>query len=105
LPAFLGAGSWPVGNASGAPETRNQFKARWHPDEKNIPAQQTEAGSHAWIQSADGNEGRPARPETPSRQRPGEADAVKRRIHQSGLRLAPQNPANRGNFASGDPTG
>ena len=74
-------------------------------DETNIPAQQIEAGSHTWIQSADGHERRPSGLEAPSRQGPGEADAVVRCAVRSRPRITTQNPANRGNSASDASTG
>ena len=52
------------------------LKPRWHPNETNISAQQNQAGSHAWIPGADGDEGRPSRIEAPTRQGPGEAHAI-----------------------------
>jgi ribonuclease P protein component len=63
---------------TGVLETRKQFKPRWQSDETYISAEQIEAGSHPWIQSADGHQGRPARLEASSRQGPGEAYALAR---------------------------
>lgn len=55
---------------------RNQFNARWQPNETNISAQQIEAGSNTRIPSTDGDKGRPARVETSPSKRAGEAHAL-----------------------------
>ena len=81
------------------------LQPRWHPNETNISAQQNQAGSYAWIQSADGNESRPPRFEAPSRKGPGEAHALVRRADPSGPRKAKRQPVPRLTTASGGQAG
>ncbi len=76
MPAFFGVGSSPTKTNTVALTTRNQFKARWHPNETNISAQHSEAGPHSRIQSTNGLKGRSFSIKASSRQRSGEADTV-----------------------------
>ena len=75
MPAFSRAGSAPAVKVTVAPRARNQ-QPKWHYDEKNISAEQAQASSHSRISRPDGHEGWPPRAKAPSRQRPGQADAL-----------------------------